>query len=178
VLKLSQSRQSGSGLQGVLFVVAGTWLLLESLAIVHVSFWQLWPLLLVLFGTSMVLRGLRGRGAAIASDGNSTVSALAILSGVSRGNNSHSFKGGDLTSVMGGCEIDLRQATIEGEAVLDVFAMWGGIEIRVPEDWTVVSRVTPVLGGFEDKTRPSQTAIPRRLIVRGMVVMGGVEVKN
>ena len=48
------------------------------------------------------------------------------------------FRGADLIAVMGGCEIDLRQAAINGEAVIDVFCMWGGIEIRVPEDWTVV----------------------------------------
>jgi hypothetical protein len=79
---------------------------------------------------------------------------------------------------MGGCEMDLRHAKIHGEAVIDVFAMWGGIEIRVPDDWTVVSRVTPMLGGFEDKTRPTPDASTHRLIVRGMVIMGGVEVKN
>ena len=59
---------------------------------------------------------------------------------------------------MGGCEIDLRQAAINGEAVIDVFAMWGGIEIRVPENWTVIGRVTPIMGGFEDTTRPPRDA--------------------
>jgi predicted membrane protein len=79
---------------------------------------------------------------------------------------------------MGGCEIDLRQAQINGEAAIDVFAMWGGIEIRVPEDWTVISRVTPLMGGFEDKTRPLQGAGTHRLVVRGFILMAGVEVKN
>ncbi len=83
------------------------------------------------------------------------VSAMAILSGVNRGNNSRAFRGGDLTAIMGGCDIDLRQAAINGDAVIDVFAVWGGIEIRVPEDWSVVFHVTPLLGGVEDKTRPS-----------------------
>ena len=80
---------------------------------------------------------------------------MAILSGVNRGNNSPAFRGGDLTAVMGGCEIDLRQAAINGDATIDVFAMWGGIEIRVPGNWTVAFHVTPDLGGVEDKTRPS-----------------------
>jgi predicted membrane protein len=177
-LKLWQSRDGRDVFVSLLLMIAGTWLLLEWLAIVTVSFWQLWPLLLVLFGASMVWQGMRGREQGASSDSIATVSALAVLAGVNRGSNSRAFRGGDLTAVMGGCEIDLRQAAIDGEAVIDVFAMWGGIEIRVPEDWTVVSRVVPVLGGFEDKTRPRQGAMAHRLVVRGFVIMGGVEVKN
>jgi predicted membrane protein len=178
LLKLWQSREGGA-FAGLVFTTVGTCLLLESLGIVRVNFWDMWPLLLVLFGASMVWHGLRGgRRHAIPADANDTLSALAVLSGVNRGNNSRAFKGGDLTAVMGGCEIDLRQAAIEGEAVFDVFAMWGGIEIRVPENWTVVGRVTPILGGFDDKTRPTQHVSTQRLVIRGFVIMGGVEVKN
>jgi predicted membrane protein len=179
--KLWQCRGSFSGMLGGLVLTAiGTFLLLGNLGIVHVSIvtlWRLWPLFLVLFGTSLVWRSLAGRRPA-PNDSNSVVSAVAVLSGVNRGNNSASFRGGDLTAVMGGCEVDLRQAQINGEAVIDVFAMWGGIEIRVPQDWTVVSQVTPLLGGFDDKTRPTQTASVHRLVIRGFVIMGGIEVKN
>jgi hypothetical protein len=80
--------------------------------------------------------------------------------------------------MMGGCEIDLRHASIGGEAVFDVFALWGGIEIRVPPDWTVVSRITPILGGVDDKTRPPQAASRHCLVLRGFIVMAGVEIKN
>jgi predicted membrane protein len=112
------------------------------------------------------------------SDANATMTAMAFLGGVSRGNNSTAFRGADLVAVMGGCEIDLRRAAINGEAVIDVFALWGGIEIRVPEDWTVVSKIVPLMGGVEDQTRPPQGATAHRLVLRGFVVMGGVEIKN
>jgi hypothetical protein len=59
-----------------------------------------------------------------------------------------------------------------------VFAFWGGIEIYVPPDWTVTSKVTTLLGGFVDKRRPTSVVPTKNLIVQGMVVMGGIEVKN
>jgi len=59
-----------------------------------------------------------------------------------------------------------------------VFTMWGGIEIRVPESWTVIIRATPIMGAIEDQTRPVAAAGAHRLTVRGFVLMGGVEIKN
>ena len=108
------------------------------------------------------------------ADANSTLSAIAVLGGVSRGNNSRAFRGADLLAIMGGLQIDLRQAAIHGEAVMDVFVMWGGVEIRVPEDWTVSSRIVPLMAGVEDKTRPPQGASTHHLILRGFALMGGV----
>lgn len=178
LVKLWQCRGGTSGsFAGLLFVLMGMLLLADSLGIMRVSLGQLWPLVLVFFGASMVWRGVHGRPA-VSNDSTATVSGIAILGGLKRGSNSRAFKGGDLTAIMGGCEIDLRQAAIDGEATIDVFAMWGGIEIRVPEDWAVISRVVPLLGGVEDKTRPPQGAGAHRLVLRGFAIMGGIDVKN
>lgn len=178
VLKLWQSRRGSGVFAAFLFIGAGIWLLLQSARIVSVELWDLWPLLLIFFGASLVWHGLRGRRAQAGVDSAATISGLAVLGGIHRGNNSREFRGGDLTAVLGGCEIDLRQAAINGEAVLDVFAMWGGIEIRVPDDWSVSGRIVPILGGFEDKTRPAPGASTHRLIVRGFAIMGGIDIKN
>jgi len=78
---------------------------------------------------------------------------------------------------MAGCELDLRNADIRDEAVIDITSFWGGTEIRVPETWEVVRRLTPVLGTWDDKTvRPPAGA--KRLIIRGVAIMAGVEVSN
>jgi hypothetical protein len=111
-------------------------------------------------------------------DAGAWIRATAILGSSNRGSNSIDFRGADATAVLGGCELDLRQATIAGtHAVVDVFAFWGGIDIRVPESWSVDVQATAILGGVSDGTR--QPAAPsRRLIVKGLVIMGGVEIQN
>ena len=178
LLKLWQG-SGGAILGGFIFVFAGVWLLLQATGIVTVSLWNLWPMLLVFAGASMVWRGMYGRRDDRATaEAHSTVSATAVFAGVTRGSTSKTFRGGDLTAIFGGCQIDLRQAAIEGGAVIDVFAMWGGIEIKVPENWSVSGRVTPILGGYEDKTRPPRGATKGRLVVRGFAIMGGIEIKN
>jgi hypothetical protein len=178
-LKLWYSRQGiGGAFGGFIFVVVGSWLLLEKLAVVQLSFWDMWPTLLVFFGGFLVWQGLSGPARRLSTDTSGTVTGIAVLGAVVRGNNSPAFRGGELTAVMGGVELDLRQAAINGEAVIEVFGLWGGIEIRVPEDWSVESRVVPVLGGVEDKTRAPQSATRHRLVLRGLIVMAGIEIKN
>lgn len=198
-LKLSHSHKGSGAFAGFLFLFVGMWLLLEELTVFRIRFADIWPLLLVVFGTYLVWRGVSSReetgacvrGSArsdrlepgepplrVSDDGSSRMSAVAILGAFSRGSNSKAFRGADLTAIMGGCEVDLRNAAINGEAYVDVFALWGGIEIRVPDNWTIESHVVPILGGVDDQTRPPQNATMHRLILRGFAIMGGVEIKN
>lgn len=179
LVKLYDARDGhGGAVGGFIITLIGLWLLLENTVDIRISFHDMWPMLLVFVGGYLVWRGVEGQRHLGDADDHSVVTALAILSGVNRGNNSSTFRGGDITAIMGGSEIDLRQAAINGEAVIEVFALWGGIEIRVPNEWTVISRVTPFLGGVEDKTRPPLGVTAHRLVIRGVVVMGSVEVKN
>jgi predicted membrane protein len=91
----------------------------------------------------------------------------------------HPLRGGDLNAVMGGIKLDLRDTGMEGDqAILDVFAFWGGIEIFVPPDWIVSSKVTTIIGGFVDSRRPTKVIPTKTLIIRGFNLMSGIEVKN
>ncbi|MFN0158696.1 MAG: LiaI-LiaF-like domain-containing protein [Bacteroidota bacterium] len=177
--------EKGDGIAAYLFIGVGGILLLGKLDIIDVRFRDLWPLFLIFIGGVLVWRTVKRRndisvlGGERISDSNDTISGLALLGGVERTNSSQNFLGGELTAIMGGCEVDLRQASIKnGEAVIDVFAVWGGIDIKVPEDWAVSINGTPILGGIEDKTRPPKGGSTKNLVIRGTAIMGGVEVKN
>jgi len=180
LLKLYHAARGGQGwVGGLFFVTIGAWMLIERIVYFRVDARQVMPLFLVFLGGYMVWRGFGGRRTVRPSDGSSTFSALAIMGGVARRSNAQTFRGADLTAIMGGCEIDLRQASIEPgtEAVIDVFALWGGVEIKVPPDWTVMTRAIPIMGGVEDKTHAPATA-DKRLVIRGLLIMGGAGVKN
>ena len=144
-----------------------------------VSMRHFWPGILIIVGISIIMRAIQGpKPPREPIDNASMLSERALVGGISRKNASQSFQGGDLTVVMGGCEIDLRDARMAGPtAVLDCFAMWGGIEITIPPDWAVEPQVTVLAAGFEDKSKPPVQPAGR-LIVRGTVLMAGIEVKN
>jgi len=181
LLKLYHARRIGQGLvSGLIFIGIGTWMLLNGILYFTVNVRDALPLVLVALGGYMVWRGFGGQRRGVPNDGQSSFSALAIMGGVARRSSSPAFAGADLTAVMGGCEIDLRQASIPpgGEAVIDVFAFWGGIDIKVPQDWTVITQAMPLMGGIDDKSRAPQGAATKRLLLRGIVVMGGVTIKN
>lgn len=131
----------------------------------------MWPLLISVAGVTLAVQALRqGPGAR-------DFRAVAMMSGNVRKIGSQDFHGGEAVAVMGGCELDLTRARITGEAVIDVLAWWGGIEITVPPGWQVINRVVEVLGAFEDKTASAPANAPR-LVIRGSVIMAGIEVKT
>ena len=79
---------------------------------------------------------------------------------------------------MGGFDVDLREADIEGDqAVINVTAFMGGGVLRVPDNWMVSMQVAAFMGGHSLKAREG-TAPNKTLIVKGMAVMGGIEVRN
>jgi hypothetical protein len=173
------SATRGGQLGGFVWIAAGGLFLADSLDLVPAG--ALWPLGLVALGAYLITRAvpsLSGK-TAVAAGGESQLSAFVCMSGVSRRSRTDSFRGGDFTAVMGGVEVDLRHATIaESPAVIDTFAFWGGIEIRVPEEWNVESHGLAVMGGFEDNSDHRDSDANQTLVVKGLAIMGGVEIKN
>ena len=164
---------------GTLFALAGAWMLAREVGIVHVSIWRLWPVFMIVMGGALIFRSIRPPVPQVGSDLDSFPRPFAIMGGVTRSIDSQELTAIEATAVMGGVELDLTGARArDREVVLEVFTCMGGIDLVIPEDWRVVTEATPIMGGVEDKTRVSHEGPTTTLIVRGFVVMGGVELKN
>jgi predicted membrane protein len=173
---------------GLILLFFGVLLQLNQLGIGHFSWSEMWPIVLIAAGAMAMWSALQARKMteglhANHADPRTTLNESAIFGGVQKRLNGKEFRGGQLQSLFGGIEIDLRDAEIaEDEAVLYANAVFGGIELRVPETWFVAARGQGVFGGFTDSTRytgPGDPDKPKKtLIVMGMAVFGGVEIRN
>ena len=168
---------------GTMFTVFGGLMLGDALGQWDFEFWNFWPLLLIFVGGSLLLRGLSrkppGEGAGPHIDAGNDLRSFAFMSGVTRKITATEFRGGELSAVMGGVELDLRNARLgpTGVAMVEVFVWWGGIDIQVPEGWTVANEGLAIMGAVEDSTKVPGDG-KQVLVIRGLVVMGGVEIKN
>ena len=108
------------------------------------------------------------------------IEATSVLGSTHRIVVSKNFKGGDITCFMGGAEIDMRQADINGTVVLDVTTVMGGAKLIVPTNWEVKPDITNVLGGVEDKRQVLGKVIDfnKVLLLKGTCFMGGIELRS
>ena len=105
----------------------------------------------------------------------------SIFSGVNKTIVSKDFKGGKITCVFGGTNVDLTQADIQGEAVLKFEIIFGGVKLIVPPHFTVINEIDGVFHGVDDKRKYSastNSSPDKKLILRGSVLFGGIEIKS
>jgi hypothetical protein len=184
MVKLAYSRQSGGGIWGVMLMAAGGVLLATHFGWLEVSWRALWPLIVVGVGLSVVFKGMRGSASGSGRRNapnvitDEEICLSLFMSGAESRVLSPAFKGGVVSLLMSGAELDLREAKLQGQARLMVDVMLGGLELRVPQGWQVVVQGDQFMGGIENKTAPAFDANPPQLIIDGRVMMGGIEVKN
>ena len=90
------------------------------------------------------------------------------------------FEGGNIANIFGGTELDLRQTELkDGTTVLDCVNIFGGMVLIVPEHWEIKAETVAIIGGFADKRKNiSFCNGNKRLIIKGVNIFGGTEVKN
>ncbi len=134
-----------------------------------------WPLAIVLIGLLVIFKRFRKTPVL----GDNEVSLLAILGGSEARSTSKDFVGGDITAILGGVSLDIRDVEIGNKpAKLDLLTILGGVDLRVPEGWSVRNNVSPILGGVEDKRRASEPKKETDLVIGGTVLLGGITIKD
>lgn len=176
----------------VMILVGGIFLANEILNLPYATAKFIWPVALILVGVMLIFkRNYHGAewpskkhsfgSSEEFATGEDMLSANAIFGSVNKMVMSKNFKGGDVSAIFGGAVINFMNADINGSAVMEVSAVFGGCEIIVPANWKVQVDIDAILGGVEDKRNTdvmSAGPIEKLLILKGSCVFGGVEIKS
>ncbi len=115
-----------------------------------------------------------------ATSGQDRLDEVYVFSGTKKTIISKEFRGGEMTCVFGGAELDLSQADINGKVYLELNMVFGGAKLVIPPHWQVqTSDIVAFMGGVEDK-RPG-TDLPdstKVLILSGNSVFGGIVISS
>ena len=161
----------------LVMLVAGAWQLVTLDYLTWDQVGQFWPLLIVVFGLSVLLGPVRSRRT---PDGGDHITGFAVFGGSERRATGSTFSGADLTALFGGTELDLRDVTVEDPpAQISAFAAFGGVEIIVPREWNVEIDVLPLFGGVDDeRARSAERHDEVDLVVTGLAAFGGISVSD
>lgn len=176
---------------GVVLVSIGSIFLARKLGLTEMGMRELWPVILIAVGLVVLLNSLLSRRQLPTVDqtergSQDVLNDSAVFGGVEKRVLSDNFRGGEVLAVFGGVAVDLRKAKLatNGPSVLNATAIFGGVELKVPDDWVVVNEGAAVLGGFADSRKfieideTRAAGSQQMLIIRGLAMFGGVEVKN
>lgn len=184
ILKLVNSKFQDVAGAGVLMLIGVIFLLLEFDVVYWDEIWRLWPLFLIAVGVYLIYKNAKASDAAISGQlvRDNRIDTIAIFGGRKQIVTSDAFEGGNVTVMFGGTEIDFGDAGLApGENVLDIFTVFGGTEIFVPDYWHVDVKGLALFGGFSDERShiPSlESETNRVLTLKGLALFGGVGVKN
>jgi predicted membrane protein len=181
--------KSHARIPGIILILIGSAFLLPEIFDIPFETRQLiWPVLLIGAGVLIVFKARNFKAPSVIHsetetfNGQEKIEEVAIFGGGKRIITSKNLRGGNVSAIFGGLELDLTEAELANDtAVLEVACIFGGVTIIVKPEWDVQVQVTSILGGFDDKRklykRPDGTPATKHLIIKGAAIFGGGEVK-
>ena len=150
------------------------------------SFGMLWklaiPAVIVIIGLKLILGGLFGDKAVkmiseSRQNGDNIKIGCATFSGQDMNFDGEVFSGAELTAVFGGVECDLRTAIIKKDCAITASAIFGGIDIYVPDYVNVKINSNSIFGGVSGKNKrpPIQGGVT--LYINATCIFGGIDIK-
>ena len=108
------------------------------------------------------------------------IDSTSIFGGIKKNILSKKFNGGDIVNIMGGTEINLMQADIDGTVILEVTQIFGGTKLIVPSNWEIKPEMVAIFGGIEDKRTLQNLGenTGKILVLKGTTLFGGIEIRN
>ncbi|MTV26935.1 hypothetical protein FTX61_16155 [Nitriliruptoraceae bacterium ZYF776] len=136
-----------------------------------------WPVLLIAFGVWLIVGRVR-TGSGIDRTDEAHVSVVTVFGDRDVAGPRGTFVGGDVTTVFGDVDLDLRHAQPEGEATMQITTVFGDLDLVVPSTWRVRLTGPQLFGDVRIADAIDAPEGAPVLVLRAVTVFGDVEVRR
>ena len=155
----------------------GIWFLLDELNIIKGDLSNaFFPILLIIIGIFIVIESLKVKRVFKRKDDNLR-NYYGIFSGLEERVTDSNFKGANIYSIFGGVDLDLRSLELKEDITINAYSIFGGTSIFVNDNFKVKFNSFSLFGGNENKTISNDKKKGHTLIINGISIFGGTEVK-
>lgn len=174
--------ESGSNkTSSIIFLVIGILLLLASQGVFEFEIlWEiLLPAIVILIGLSLIFGhkvDFNVKEKTKCLDSKDTESIFAAFGEQNVSKSGEKFEKANLNAIFGAVKLDLREAKLEKETVIGAWAIFGGIEILVPDDCIVKVKGTPIFGGISNERKNNEDA-KKTIYIEAYTIFGGLDIK-
>lgn len=168
---------------GVILMAVGGFYLASHVYEIPLEFRQVfWPALIIVIGVFILLKAghVFARRTSSQERSNDLLDEVNVFGGGELKVHSDQFKGGKITAVFGGSNINLLESELaDGDNFLEITAVFGGFKLIVPSHWNVKVEMASVFGGVVDKRLvKGGTDLSKTLVIKGSAVFGGGEINS
>lgn len=167
----------------IIGIIVGVVLLLACQNVISFELiWKLFlPIIIILFGLIMIFRNVfafkfNQQIAELNKKINKDDNMVAIFSGQKINLAGETFKGKNISAVFGGLDLDLSEAKIKEDVVINASAIFGGINIKVPDNVIIKTKSNSIFGGITNK-KTTASDKGHIIYINGMSLFGGIEIK-
>ena len=182
--------QTGFSTGSTIGFIIGVLLLMNYQVNLHFNIWQLIiPIILVFIGIRIMFQGAFRRKinydqnynySGNTNGTNYTNANKSEYTAVFSSNRVHiteQFLGTSLSAAFGAIVLDLRDAQITGDVVINASAIFGGIDMYLPNTVKVKINNVPVFGGVSNKHMQSTDPAAPTVFIDSTCMFGGIDIK-
>lgn len=162
----------------VLLFIIGIWNLLLNLKLVTLELGEiLWPLLIIIVGVTIIFNKLKFNNNIKKENKNKKLIYNGIFGGINEKIVNEDIEILVINAIFGGVELDLKNLNLKQDLKIEIYSIFGGVDLFLPDDYNIVVSSTSVFGGVENSHNKKEDKDKKSINISTVNIFGGTDLK-
>ena len=169
---ISSLANSKKNVFGYLLLLVGIFFIIKKAVGFSFNTLYIIPILFIIIGITLIINIFSNKNGIKPSN-----NIFVFFSGRDEKNFPQDYKGSNITCIFGGCDLDFRNYNFTNDISINIFTMFGGTDITLPENVNIIIHPTAIFGGVDNVTTNNNDN-EFTVYINGLCMFGGIDINN